>query len=171
MIALKAFDNNASISLNADVHIQQPDVIELRFTWVDKENKIVFSEKPIGGRHSGLWNQTCFEAFIKPFDGDLYYEINLSGQKAWNIFSFDTYRSPQPPRELASAVLQDMMVKPGYMSAKIRFIGQNFTHIKASLCAVIQLKDAGLTYWSHLHADQKPNFHHMNSLTIERGLA
>jgi hypothetical protein len=170
MIALKAFDNKSVITLSADITLLQPDLLELRYVWVDKENKIILPESPAGGRHTGLWNHTCFEAFVKPEGKGSYYEINLSVTKAWNVFSFESYREPQPPREFVGAVVQDILVKPGYLSAQVKLGGVKLEKIKASLCAVLEQREAGVSYWAHNHADQKPNFHHLSSLTIERSL-
>lgn len=157
-----------NIEVTADLVVREADLVEIIFHWNDPHKKIIFGESPIGVRHVGLWQQTCFEAFIQPAGQKKYFEINLTPNKSWNVFYFDDYRMPQPPRELPGAEPMSINVGASELRALIRLPGEDLQKINISLCAVIFLKEAGVTYWSAKHADAKPNFHHFGSFIIER---
>ena len=159
---------NNELIISGDLQLISKDTIEVCFSWVDKNNLISFTEAPIGTRETKLWEQTCFEVFIQPAGHSRYFEINLTANKAWNVFEFADYRSPQPPQEFANADVLNFTVGGGQLRAQIKFAGEHFKKIKLSICAVVKLNDLPVSYWSTKHADQKPNFHHFESLFIER---
>ena len=182
MLTLTPFqsEQKSTVSILADLKILNSDTVEINFEWNDPEKKIVLSESPSGGRHFNLWQQTCFEAFIQPAGGAKYYEINLSPAKAWNVFSFESYRAPQPPTEVPGVEILKFEVEglaagstnlktfKANLKVQIKILGANFRQVNASLCSVVVLKDLQTTYWSTKHADQKANFHHFDSFTVER---
>lgn len=169
MQSLLPFGNpQSNIELKADLEIRSAERLDLVFKWKDPQGKIIFSVEPANGRHMGLWQQTCFEVFIQPAGGKKYFEINLTRQRAWNVFEFADYRSPQPPQELMGAELQDFKLSNNELRASFRLPGTDFKKIKVSFCSVVVLRDAGVTYWSVKHADTKPNFHHFESFITER---
>lgn len=50
------------------------------------------SSRPV--RVDGLWNNVCFELFVKPHgDQSKYFEFNFSREGHWNLFEFQDYRS------------------------------------------------------------------------------
>ena len=53
-----------------------------------------------GVRRDGLWEHTCFEAFIGCVDDAGYYEFNLSPSKDWQCYRFEAYRSRAEADEL-----------------------------------------------------------------------
>lgn len=173
MLQLKPFSETSEITdrdllIEADLQFITADTVELTYSWTDKKKWIHFEFQPAGNRVSKLWEQTCFEAFIQPVGSKRYFEINLTINKSWNAFEFSDYRNPQPPNEFSGAELIHISIKDHQLKAQIKFEGVKFNVIKASLCSVIFLKNKSVTYWSTRHADQKPNFHHFDSFTIER---
>lgn len=159
---------NGELLIKGDLQLISEDTVEINFSWVDKKNLISFAKAPISMRATKLWEQTCFEVFIQPVGGSRYFEINLTAQKAWNVFEFTDYRSPQPPQEFAKAEMLNFTVGEQQLKAQIKFAEENFEKIKLSICAVVMLNGLPVTYWSTKHTDQKPNFHHFESLFIER---
>lgn len=170
MQALAPFNKieNSNVGVSADLHIVDSETLDIFFRWNDPAKEITFAAEPKAGRHLNLWQQTCFEAFIQPVGQKKYFEVNLSIQKAWNVFTFQDYRAPQPPTELNGAEVIQFDVTDSELKVRLKFKGQEFKNIKVSLCAVVVLQDKGTTYWSNRHADQKPNFHHFDSFIIER---
>lgn len=176
MLSLKVFPNLKletlpQVLIDADLQLISADCFELVFKWQDKANEIIFSNSPVAGRYHELWQHTCFEAFVMPVtsaNNKNYFEINLNTQKAWNVYQFEDYRSPQPPIECANAEVVDFQFKENLLRAKVKFNKMEFKKLKVSLCAVLNVKEVGNTYWSFKHADTKPNFHHFDSFVIER---
>lgn len=160
--------SSSDLLVEGDIQLISADTVEIEFAWTDKKELLQLSSTPANGRYSQLWTQTCFEIFMQPVGLEKYYEFNLSATKAWNVFSFDKYREPQPPTEYAQADLLKFDVSSNSLKVQLRLAGLELKKVKVSVCAVVVLKDIGTTYWSTKHADAKPNFHHFDSFFIER---
>ncbi len=174
MLALTPFQeiSNLKISIMSDLQLVDHQIVDIFFEWKDIAKQIIFPTTPLEGRHMNLWQNTCFEVFLQPDTLPLrkYFEVNLSVNKAWNVFAFEDYRTPQPPTEFVGAEILKFKVDSENLKVRIKFNGLNFTKLKVSCCAVVALKDLGTTYWSIKHADQKPNFHHFESFITERAI-
>lgn len=168
MEKLKCFDSDLAIELLADLEILNNENIKINFKWRDSGNEILFSAVPENGRHHELWKQTCFEVFLRLKNQKRYFEINLSTTKAWNIYEFQNYRDPQPPVEYKNVKKVEINLLENELTANILLSHIDLSQIEVALCAVLLLKDGRTTYWSTVHADVKPNFHHADSFTIER---
>jgi hypothetical protein len=113
----------------------------------------------------GLWQQSCFEAFIGQPDTDRYCEINLSPSTAWAIYGFEGYRTAmaplnpdQPPQittqtEAGRFELRSVITLAG-LSSHISLSGW-----RLGLSAVIEEKGGNLSYWALAHPSERPDFH------------
>ncbi len=138
------------------------DQLIVEFLLKDPQNRIEDSLRPgqwkTWERADELWKTTCFEAFIGVQGEARYWELNLSpALQKWNLYSFDGYRSPQPPRtsdtlELASIAATANSLTCG-LHAKIAL-----NRLEASLNAVIRTRE-GVNYFALKHAGLKPDFH------------
>jgi len=160
------------LAIWADLEILNQENIKINFKWQDLENIILLAHLPANSRANELWKQTCFEVFFREKNKLSYYEINLSTTKAWNFYKFKSYREPQPPSEFENIKNMEISYKingeENQLTANILLSNLDLAVIEVSLCAMVQLKTGGTTYWSTRHADVKPNFHHANSFTLER---
>ncbi len=161
-------ENENELAIKGDFSLLNQDTIKFTFSWRDPKLKINFASTPENGRYFKLWESTCFEAFFQVPGLPRYFEVNLSPRKAWNVFVFSAYRTPQPPTEYEKVDLIDFVIGNNEITATFKFTNENFKTIRGSICAVVKLKSGEMTYWSNHHADEKPNFHHFNSFIIER---
>ncbi|MBY0451911.1 MAG: hypothetical protein K2P92_02675 [Bdellovibrionaceae bacterium] len=190
MLSLKPFFRSTTpaaltqdISITADLTLMSANTAEINFKWMDPKGEIVLPEKENAGRIIGLWESTCFEAFIQPapenqpqFVQNLtapvrYYETNFSTAKSWNVFGFTDYRTPTTPTELVEAKILSYDVQSNQMKIVLQVDGADWRKVSISLCAVIVTRSYGKSYWSFKHADDKANFHHFESFIIERSLS
>ena len=125
--------------------------------------------QPVPRAHE-LWKMTCFEAFWSLPNMDKYWELNLSPWGQWNLYAFDRYREPQPPRECFEAQLLSLNVAQATIEATLQ-IPTNWVTLEMSLCAVVRTHDLGVQYYSSCHAGNKPDFHLRQSFNIERSLS
>ncbi len=66
----------------------------LRVRWrIEGTSRILVPPFAGKGRADGLWQQTCFELFLKSPDDDGYVELNLSPSERWAAYDFAAYRS------------------------------------------------------------------------------
>ncbi len=120
----------------------------------------------------GLWNHTCFEAFIAA-DGDTAYcEFNLSPSGEWAAFAFTDYREigaldpePSPPRIRVETTADSLT-----LHASIALGELSSAYVAAplllGLSAVIETIDGALSYWSLAHPVGTPDFHHRETRTL-----
>lgn len=109
-----------------------------------------------------LWKSTCFEAFLRSESGERYWEINLAPDGRWNVYSFDRYRDPQPPREASQWELIQFECRPGLLRGTLELPnGMILNPLRFGLTAVLETDD--LSYWALTHSGAEPDFHDARS--------
>ena len=124
-------------------------------------------------RRDGLWKTTCFELFLKPVDGESYFEFNFSPSTQWAAYRFERYRSGR------SALVQpvDPFLTQGEESSDqilevdLDLSGLPNVPMRISLSAVIEERDGTKSYWALAHPPGKPDFHHPDCFTLELAAA
>ncbi len=124
-------------------------------------------------RADGLWNHTCFEAFIASAGKAGYYELNFSPSGQWAIYSFDSYRKGMSPPDVSTP--PTLSVRRGDYSLELDptvslhdlRAPQDARALKLALSAVIEDDSGTLSYWALKHAPDKPDFHHPDGFVLE----
>ncbi len=124
-------------------------------------------------RADGLWNHTCFEAFIAQAGNAAYYELNFSPSGQWALYSFDSYRKGMSPPDVSTP--PTLAVRRGDYSLELdATFNLNELHgltgartLKLALSAVIEDDSGNLSYWALKHAPDKPDFHHPDGFVLE----
>ena len=136
--------------------------LHLRFELRDPEREV--EGGPVSGvytsvaRTDGLWQRTCFEAFFAEEGAKEYWELNLAPDgSAWNLYRFDAYRVPQPPRPSEDFTLEKITVKNGVLDCWL-LPTRNTAALEASLCAVVKTTSE-THYLAVAHAGGKADFH------------
>jgi hypothetical protein len=120
-------------------------------------------------REDGLWQTTCFEAFLQPVGQADYYEFNFSFKPAWNCYEFKKYRDPQPPRPSEAFALKDFAWDAQKKALTVQLENKTpYSTFRASLTAVIETSDRRKHYWATHHSESKPDFHAANSFVLLR---
>ena len=125
------------------------------------------------GRADGLWNHTCFEAFIGAPGVPGYYELNFSPSGQWAIYHFDSYRKGMSPADVSAPPhLAIRRSDEGLeLKATIRLHElsalQSARTLKLALSAVLEDDGGNLSYWALKHAPDKPDFHHPDGFVLE----
>lgn len=124
------------------------------------------------GRTDGLWQQTCFELFLREPGEEGYVELNLSPSERWAVYDFAAYRAGMAdramPRDPDCTVrgARDLMI----FDASIPLSGLPPLPWQFGLCAVIEEidPDAGdrdadapgvRSFWALRHPSGVPDFH------------
>lgn len=170
MQTLKAFNNSTSdFTLGADV-IRAGSSLHLIYKISDLKNllnlppEFTADEQKIS-REDGLWNETCFEMFLRPQSKSSYYEFNFSLKPAWNEYFFDGYRQPQPPNPCYDITLKKMTWDG--QNLKLELLGLD-PHEKfdIGLTAVLKERTGAIHYMATKHAGQTADFHHPDSFNL-----
>lgn len=107
-------------------------------------------------RTDGLWQSTCFEAFI---GGENYSEFNFSPTHQWAAYDFTGYRAGMAARNLSldPEIGLDASEEHFALEASIDLDGLAG---KLALSAVIEEVDGTKSYWALAHPPGAPDFHH-----------
>jgi hypothetical protein len=120
----------------------------------------------------GLWEHTCFEAFIALNSACAYHEFNFAPSGEWALYAFRSYRE--------IAALSDETVAPEVnvrrladrleLDAVVRLDVLSPIHptspLRLALSAVIEDACGGLSYWALRHPPGKPDFHHADAFAL-----
>jgi hypothetical protein len=116
-------------------------------------------------RADGLWQSTCFEAFVGKPGEPGYWEFNFSPAKgAWNAYAFENYRAPQPPSPSMDFEFEEAVVTDRGLKCVLRAKTEAGS-FEAGLTAVIRT-DQGLSYFALTHAAGKPDFHKRETFSL-----
>ena len=116
-------------------------------------------------RIDGLWQHTCFEAFVRVDGHTSYSELNFSPRGDWASYTFDSYRAGMC--ELIGSA--EPFIQAGYRGPRENDdYGWSYSTADAfdpsadwhlALSAVIEAKDGTKSYWALAHSPGPPDFH------------
>jgi hypothetical protein len=163
--------NRLSDILISGTIIRHAGMLKITFILSDPLNLIIIpapAKKPL--RKNRLWEQTCFEFFIKTKDADPYWEFNLSPSGDWNIYRFEKYRTGMA-EETAFSTLPFRVTHPSDSLKMILEININIFFppdqpLNVGISAVIKNNHGEITYWALAHPGPKPDFHLKDSFCL-----
>src|SRR5689334_4009936 len=101
-VALKRHSATPCEAVKAiDVEIERSglNAVTLRFVASGTIADLLLPEGTLPSRTDGLWQHTCFEAFVQPPGGQAYNEYNFATSFAWAAYRFDGYRVGMRPND------------------------------------------------------------------------
>ena len=114
----------------------------------------------------GLWEHTCFEAFIAVEGESGYHEFNFSPSGQWAAYSFSNYRARNPWTASQRPAIR-FVKSDGCLLLEAVIVAADLPQNKANkplqlgLAAVIEASDGSLSYWALNHPEEdRPDFHH-----------
>ena len=123
-------------------------------------------------RADELWRHTCLEAFVRPEDGEAYYELNLSPSTEWAAYRLSGYREGLTP---VAAIAPPRIAVESTGDRLILTAAIDLTAVpdllldapwRGGLSAVIEAADGSKAYWALAHAPGKPDFHHPDCFAL-----
>ena len=107
-------------------------------------------------RCGGLWQQTCFEAFI----GDsAYSEFNFSPSSQWAAYDFSGYREGMRERPMGNSPEIGLDASESHFAMEANFDIDGLVG-KVGLSVVIEETNGTKSYWALAHPPGAPDFHH-----------
>jgi hypothetical protein len=123
-------------------------------------------------RTDGLWQHTCFEAFVGAEPGGAYHELNFSPSSAWAAYAFTGYRAGMRPDPMIPAPRIVTTRAPGRLHVDVEAhitvpAGSRHSPMLAlALSAVLEDADGCLSYWALRHPASRPDFHHPGGFVL-----
>jgi hypothetical protein len=155
------------------LHRRQEGALTLSYTLRTEMLHVRVPPSRAPGRADGLWNHTCFEAFIAAAGARGYYELNFSPSGQWAVYGFDSYRkgmSPidvNTPPELVVHRGDDRLELDATIILDELSALQSARTLKLALTAVVEDDSGTLSYWALKHGPDKPDFHHPDGFVLE----
>ena len=123
-------------------------------------------------RADGLWQHTCFEAFVRAASGPAYYEFNFAPSTEWAAYRFNSYRSGMAAAEIGAPAIEVRSGLDSYtLQASLELDRLPDLSREASwrlgLSALIEDISGGKSYWALAHPPGKPDFHHADCFALE----
>jgi hypothetical protein len=117
-------------------------------------------------RIDGLWQFTCFEAFLRAGTEEPYFEFNFSPSTAWAAYRFDSYREGMRAADAAPAMEASSGGGVFRLQAALNGLPlERSWHLGIS--AVIEEKSGRKSYWALKHPPGNPDFHHPDGFALD----
>lgn len=146
--------------------------LSIRIRAMGDMSRVIVPARRAALRADGLWQHTCFEAFLRADADDGYYELNFSPSGAWAAYRFSGRRagrqSPPLPAPAIEIGCRDDVLE---MSARVAIDSlvprARTSLIHAGLAAVIEGIDGRRSYWALAHGTARPDFHDPRTFTLK----
>lgn len=126
------------------------------------------SERP--QRADNLWQNTCFELFLKEPGAERYCEFNFSPSGDWAAYEFSSYRDGMAALALTRAPEIFLDFSNSHIGLEASFaVPEMWRHdeLDAALSAVIEMQDGAKSLWALAHPAGKPDFHHQDCYRLK----
>ena len=122
-------------------------------------------------RADGLWQHTCFEAFVRAAQGDAYHEFNFAPSGAWAAYRFDSPRQGMTNASLRAPQIETTKTESELiLETAVDLDGIAALAVadwRIGLSAVIEEMSGRKSYWALVHPQAKPDFHAPDCFTLE----
>lgn len=158
------------IAVTASAELVGPAVLELGYRLAGALDLVGIPPLATGTRAEGLWEHTCFEAFVAEAAGERYVELNFSPSTDWAAYSFVGYRRGMRPVELAQAPVVRVEREPRALvvTARVDLAAQGGAGWpgRVGLTAVVAGVSGEVSHWALAHPRDQPDFHDAAGWTV-----
>ena len=124
----------------------------------------------------GLWEHTCFEAFVAVEGKTSYHEFNFSPSGQWAAYAFSDYRVrstwtvSQAPAISFTQTNEYLLLEAiiAVADLPLNIAGKP---LQLGLTAVIEANDGSRSYWALRHPEARPDFHQRAGFILPLNLA
>lgn len=164
-VAVRAIEARARLAENGN--------LALSYRLRGDPEGIRIPEPALPSASDGLWQHTCFEAFVAAVDGPEYREFNFSPSGQWANYRFSAGRQrdfgfiPAVAPQIAFHRCTDGLRLDAVIASELLPAG---AILNIGLAAVIEARDGSASYWALTHCAAQPDFHLRQSfsLTLQR---
>ncbi|HEX8307986.1 MAG TPA: DOMON-like domain-containing protein [Allosphingosinicella sp.] len=130
---------------------------------------LIVPEPAAGDRRDGLWETTCFEAFLKPEGSEGYFEFNFSPSTDWAAYEFERYREGRSDLRRPVDPFSTRGEEPSgpLLEVDLDLSGLPHGALRLGLCAVVEERGGVKSYWALAHPPGDPDFHHPSCFALE----
>lgn len=158
-ISLRPYFEEKEISADAEIKLGA-GILSIRYAFSGAQFILENNEKKIMQRQDYLYENTCFELFLKPKNAEHYYEYHFALTGALNAYSLTHYRSSLTKFNEDSFVgIKNELINEKSLIATVPLPGsKNAEDYEINITAVY--KANGRTqYYALSHGSEKADFH------------
>ena len=155
---------DAVTSLDVEV-VREGDRVALRYVLTGDLSRLAIPAPVAPARVEGLWEHTCFEAFVRA-DDDGYREFNFAPSGEWAAYRFDGYRQGMAPLEGIEPPRIETTATTDTLELRVSLAPMPGA-VRLGLTAVIEAVGGRLSYWALRHPAERPDFHHAGGFVLK----
>jgi hypothetical protein len=150
---------------------RQGDILSLQYRVSGDIGKLVFS-LPEGRAHRrhGLWQRSCFEAFLGTRGAAQYWEVNLAPCGDWNVYAFSGYREGMVEETAIGSLPFSFHVGDDEiwldLQLDLRPLFCPRQVIEVGISAVMEHRDGANSLWALRHQGLVADFHHRSGFLL-----
>lgn len=152
-----------AVTIGTKLMLLGRDVLRIEYALVGELHRIAIAPPVVGERTDGLWQHTCFEAFLR-LPGEGYVEYNFASSGNWAAYRFESYREGMQPAQAMPYVHIERSENRLGLTA---YVESATLPDAVGLSAVIEETDGTKSYWALRHPAGKPDFHHPDCFALE----
>lgn len=156
-----------ALSLTVDMHLDANEWV-LEYRLIGPIATLLIPPAVDAGPADGLWQHTCFEAFVAAEGGSAYREFNFSPSGQWAVYRFQAERECDATADTTRPELQ-VSIRADRLQLTARLPLSSLpagNALALGLSAVIEEADGRLSYWAFAHPGQRPDFHHRDGRAL-----
>ncbi len=156
-----------ALSLEVEVRMSEQEWA-LHYRLLGKTASLRIPPAAFSDPADGLWQHTCFEAFLATEGDEAYREFNFSPSGQWAVYRFAAERVRDVAEDGTRPALQ-VSIGANSLELIARWplarlpAGASF---RLGLCAVVEEADGRLSYWAIAHPKDRPDFHHRDGRAL-----
>ena len=162
LVAHPESTSTAVTAIEVEVSRPGPRQLALRYLVSGDTAAILLPRPRPPERRDGLWEHTCFEAFLANAPG--YLEFNLSPSTEWAAWRFDSHRSGMREAAIMPPKIETLI---GFDRFELRAELAMPVLGPMALSAVIEEKNGDKAWWALRHGPGEPDFHHPDCFALE----
>ena len=146
-------------AITVDILRPRAQLLTLRYSVAGGAGALRLPQPVAATRTDGLWQHTCFEAFVRTGDLPGYSEFNFAPSTAWAAYHFDGYRDGMRNADIATPAIEAQTIGDDYLLAASIELDLPLPW-RLALTAVIEETSGRKSYWALAHPPGRPDFHH-----------
>jgi hypothetical protein len=145
-----------------------PDDLLISY-FVTGSEDLILPDRTSPLRRDGLWETTCFEAFLKPMGGEAYFEFNFSPSTQWAAYRFERPREGRSdlPRPVDPFATLGEKPSDPLLEVDLDLSGLPDVPMSLGLSAVVEERGGRKSYWALAHPPGDPDFHNPSCFALE----
>jgi hypothetical protein len=157
-------------AVSARVDRMSADLLILYYEIVGDIDQLQLPPQRRSAHTDGLWQHTCFEAFVRAAGVRNYVELNFSPSSEWAVYRFDDYRRGMTPVEPPHAPKIICRRREDRLEADVDVHCSGLVpraDLQLALAVVLEDQHGVISYWALHHPHATPYFHNYAGFVLK----